>query len=130
MVRNTRRLHIFFNHLKGRTMTEKGPIAKALDESIREAKPSKLDAAGVALARKYARALDYYNGDPDEAYDVLTDLGPKLHRLLRELGLTPVGRTEMKGGPGASTGNAVVDELRARRVARAANRDSTAPAAQ
>ncbi|KXK61959.1 hypothetical protein AWW66_10995 [Micromonospora rosaria] len=71
------------------------------------------DAAGKALVRRYAAAID-----ADPTPELLADLGPKLLAALTALGLTPAGRGAKGGAPGGVVAGKL-DELRARREQRA-----------
>jgi hypothetical protein len=115
-------------------MTEyPGPVAREVDEAIREARShlSTRDAGAVALARRYAHLIDEAAlaanyGEPlrvlgmavhtkDErqalqritdalaAHSVASDLGPKLLAALTALGLTPAAR-QAKGGDSGGAG--------------------------
>lgn len=102
-------------------MTAKsGPIGRALADSLKNADIPARDAAGVALARRYAQLLDAARGRDDEP-EVFDRLGPKFLAALTALGLTLAGRGA-KGGVtagGGTPGADVLDELRARRERRA-----------
>jgi hypothetical protein len=78
-------------------------------ESVEESTAKCKDAAAVQLALKYADAIDA-EGD-------LAKLGPKLLAVLESLGLTPKGRRKEED---SDSHNSPVDELKAKRAARAA----------
>ena len=72
------------------------------------------DKAAVALAERYAAALDVSAADPAK-------LGPPLLAVLSALGMTPAGRAAVLGKgvtSGDSSGRSRADELRERRAAR------------
>lgn len=96
-------------------MASQGTMTRAVAAALRDAPLLPQDAAGKALVRQYAKAIDEAAG----SLDAISDLGPKLLAALSALGLTPAGRG-VKGG--AQGGNAVagkLDELRERREKRA-----------
>jgi hypothetical protein len=109
-----------------------GPVAREVDEALREARHITVrDAGVVALAKRYAHLIDEAApaanyGEPlrvlglvvhtrDErqalqritdalsAHSVASDLGPKLLATLTALGLTPAAR-QAKGGEAGDTG--------------------------
>jgi len=69
------------------------------------------DAGAVELALTYARGVDL--GDD------LAKLGPPLLATLSALGMTPVARAALAKGASGETATNPLDELRARRAARA-----------
>lgn len=91
-----------------------GPVGRALAESLRAVERRPQDAGARALARRLAQLLDDARGRPGEA-EVYNDLGPKYLAVLTALGLTP----QASGGGVASAQRSKLDELRARRDARA-----------
>lgn len=98
-------------------MSASGPLSKALTTALRDTPTLPRDAAAIALAKRYAAALDALPDDVEE----LDSLGPKYLKVLESLGMTPAGRNA-RGG--AANGPAVpaarpIDELRARRAQRA-----------
>jgi len=100
--------------------TKSGPISRALANSLKNADIPARDAAGVALARRYAQLLDAARGQDNEP-EVFDRLGPKFLAALTALGLTLAGRGA-KGGvtaAGGTPGADVLDELRSRRERRA-----------
>lgn len=93
-------------------MSAQGPLSRAVAAALKDAQLPDRDAAGKALVRRYAAAID-----ADPTPELLADLGPKLLAALTALGLTPAGR----GVKGGTTGGPVagkLDELRARREER------------
>lgn len=121
-------------------------MATAVAKSIREGQTAPADAGAVALIKRYAELMDQAAELADEAgaidpedmdqarrldrlsakvsaQQVAIDLGPRLLAALTSLGLTLAGRTTTaktdKGVPSASAIRSPVDELRARRAARA-----------
>ena len=69
------------------------------------------DAGAVELALTYARAID--------VEDDLAKLGPPLLATLAALGLTPAARAALAKGASGEPATNPLDELRARRAARA-----------
>ncbi|MFG1844906.1 terminase small subunit [Micromonospora carbonacea] len=90
-----------------------GPLTRAVALALKDAPLLPQDAAGKALVRRYAAAID-----ADPTPEVLADLGPKLLAALTALGLTPAGRGAKGGGQGGAVAGKL-DELRARREQRA-----------
>src|SRR6266545_371031 len=100
-------------------------ILSAVRQSLPSVRTRPEDKAAERLAERYAAALDSAE-DPEAA---LEKLGPKLLACLAELGMTPKARyAVVKGGPAdGSTRRSALDELRAKRAARA-NRAPTVDA--
>lgn len=96
-------------------MTGDSTITQALAEALDSAQIQVRDMGAVALAVRYAVLLDQSADDPK----VLADLGPKLLAVLTALGLTPAGRGVKEGGGDSAPVVSQLDELRARRAARA-----------
>lgn len=95
-----------------------GAIRKALDAAVKVGPVTPADDAAVALARRYADALDATTSP-----DLLDSLGPKLLATLTALGLTGAGRSA-KSAPAAPT---VPDELQAKRDRAARRRERAVP---
>ncbi|XTZ16409.1 terminase small subunit [Micromonospora echinospora] len=95
-------------------MPAQGPMTRAVAAALKAAPLLDQDAAGKALVRRYAVAIDARPDDPE----VLVELGPKLLAALTALGLTPAGRG-VKGGAAGGGVAGKLDELRARREQRA-----------
>lgn len=125
-------------------------VLTALYESLRELEPGRLDAAAVALAKRYARELDdaavvsasltkalreLEAVDVDlhdrfltlatriEESVVAASIGPKLLAALEQLQMTPRSRSTVVRGGGSGDGGgkrSALDELRDRRASRAA----------
>lgn len=91
-----------------------GPLTRAVAAALKDAPLLDQDAAGKALVRRYAAAID-----ADPTPEVLADLGPKLLTALTALGLTPAGRGGKGGAQGGNPVAGKLDELRARREQRA-----------
>lgn len=97
-------------------MTTRSPsLSRALSAALRETAGEKLDGATVALAKRYAAAIDE---DPAQ----LARLGPLLLAALAALGMTPAARAavvkgDAKGGGTVEPGSPVTD-FRARAAAR------------
>jgi len=70
-------------------------IAPAVKVTIAVLGPEKADAGLVALAQRYAAAIDEA---PDRA-KALCDLGPKLQSALESLGASPRARAALRGAP-------------------------------
>lgn len=85
----------------------RGPLARAVADSVKVGPVTPADQAAAELAKRYAVALD---ADPDPA--LLNQLGPKLLATLTALGLTAAGRSARGGAPAPP---AVDDELAAAR---------------
>jgi hypothetical protein len=96
-------------------MTSESTVARALADALQEAQLQPRDLGAVALAARYAVAIDQSVGD----LKVLSDLGPKLLATLTALGLTPAGRGVKEGGGDSAPVVSKLDELRERRAARA-----------
>lgn len=94
-------------------MPSQGPLTRAVAAALKDAPLQPQDAAGKALVRRYAAAID-----ADPTPELLADLGPKLLAALTALGLTPAGRGVKGGGQGGTVAGKL-DELRARREKRA-----------
>jgi hypothetical protein len=96
-------------------MARTSSYATALRQALAAVDTSPADGAAVRLATGYAKALD---DDPDQ----LDQLGPKLLATLTALAMTPAGRAAIlgKGAPTREPAASPLDELRARRAARAA----------
>lgn len=124
-------------------------VLTALRSALRELEPSRLDAATVALAKRYARELDdaavvsasltkamreLESLDPDlhdrflslatriEETAVAASIGPKLLAALEQLQMTPRSRSAVAKGGGSGDGSgkrSALDELRDRRENRA-----------
>lgn len=100
-------------------------LVEQLDAALADAPTLPRDAAAVALARRYAAALD-----ATDAPALLADLGPKYAQLLAQLGMTPAGRGAYKGGaagaapttPAATPEEQVLGELRDVATGRRASR--------
>jgi hypothetical protein len=95
-------------------MASSGPIARALEESLRNAEIPASDRAALALARRYAQLLDEARGRPEEAA-VFDTLGARFLAALTALGLTLAGRGKSGGGDRVAPSTGKLDELRARR---------------
>jgi hypothetical protein len=87
-----------------------GLLAAAVAETIRALDLVPADAAGVALALRYADTID----QADNRADAVERLGPKLLAVLDALGATPTARARIKTGGAPSAGNDL-DRLRAAR---------------
>lgn len=106
-------------------------IESALTDALTSVTVETRDKAAVALAYRYARALD--NREPEILVDV-NKLGAALLTVLESLMMTPRARANvMKGGKDDTTptapSNRPPDQLRARRASRlhnAANMDAAA----
>lgn len=88
-------------------------LRAALDKALEDVAVLPKDGATVQLAKRYADDLD--NGaDPIK-------MGPAYLACLESLGMTPRARAAMtgKGDPSSGTGTRALDQLRARRDARA-----------
>lgn len=96
-------------------MTTTSTISQALTEALESAQLQVRDLGAVALAGRYAVLLDQSADDPK----VLAELGPKLLAVLTALGLTPAGRGVKEGSGDSAPVVSKLDELRARREARA-----------
>lgn len=96
-------------------MASQGPMVRAVSAALRDAPLLPRDAAGKALARRYAALIDAAPEDPD----VVGDVGPKLLAVLSALGMTPAGRGVKGGAAGGQPVASKLDELRARRQQRA-----------
>jgi hypothetical protein len=120
-------------------------IVYELNRALIVSEPKDLDSAAVALAKRYAAAIEdaakiadaaalIEPADVDqlkaiqalqrrvEAQTVLGELGPKLLAALVELGMTPRSRAAASGkggGPGDGDKRSPLDELRKRREERA-----------
>lgn len=94
-------------------MPAQGPMTRAVAAALRDAPLLPQDAAGKALVRRYAAAID-----AADDLEVLSDLGPKLLAALSALGLTPAGRGVKGGAQGGGRVASKLDELRARRERR------------
>lgn len=99
-------------------MTTQGPLTKAVAAALKDAPTLPRDVAAIALVRRYAHLLDAVRGADGEA-DVYDRLGPKLLAALTALGMTAAGRGAKGGGQGVGAVASPLDELRARRAARA-----------
>lgn len=127
---------------------DRGPVGHALELSLAEAAPGRLDGATVALARRYARDLDDAAVVSVQAAKLIDELagllepaqvdrlralaarieetavlgllGPKLQVTLGELGLSPRSRTEMTGKGGGHGGPPTDNPVARRRAERAA----------
>ena len=88
-------------------MARSGQVAMALGRALKQVTLQPEDAAAVALARTYARALD-----ADQA--ALPKGGHRFLEVLVELGMTPKARAAVMKGEKAPT-KSPLDELRARR---------------
>lgn len=96
-------------------MTIPDTISQAVFEALKDAPLLPRDSGAVALVNQYAATLD---ANPDDVR-VLADLGPKLLAALVALGMAPVGRGVKDGGGTSAPVVNKLDELRARREARA-----------
>jgi hypothetical protein len=92
-------------------------LMNALTRALKDAPTLPRDAAAIALAKRYAEALDAL---PDDAQELDT-LGPKLLRTLESLGMTPAGRST-RGG--TADGQPTVDDDLAKLRERANQRRS------
>lgn len=92
-------------------MAAQGPLTRAVAAALKVAPLQPQDAAGKALVRRYAVAID---GDPTP--ELLADLGPKLLAALTALGLTPAGRGVKGGAASVSPVARKLDEFTARRA--------------
>lgn len=110
-------------------MAKKGPMELSLLRALRAQRTQPADAAVVALALSYARALDAPRALMDVASGPMADLAgvATLHQLggsyrqaLENLGLTPKARSAvMRGAPQSAEPKASpLDELRAKREKR------------
>lgn len=123
-------------------MTVRGPITRAVARALKDAPLLPRDAGGVELVKRYALLIDQAQELADEAaliepddetmarrlralqvqvdaQAVVSDLGPKLLAALTALGMTQAGRSVKGGGQGVPAVAGKLDELRARRAARA-----------
>lgn len=92
--------------------TQAGPLETELRSSAAQLSILPSDRACLELALTYARAIDL--GDD------LAKIGPALLACLAALGMTPAARAALaKGGTGAAPTKSPLDELRAKRAARA-----------
>jgi hypothetical protein len=92
--------------------SQPGPLESAVQRALAVVPTTDADRGTTELAVTYARSIDD-GGD-------LAKLGPPLLAALAALGMTPVARAALvKGGTRAGPVASPLDELRARRVARA-----------
>jgi hypothetical protein len=84
-------------------------IVPELEEALRAVPPSERDVAAVALAFRYAAALD-----STRDAELLSELGPKLLACLTALGLTVAGRGQKGGQANAAPQPTKLSDLRAR----------------
>jgi hypothetical protein len=89
-----------------------GPIRAALNLALQAESQSPPDAATVALAVRYA-------DDIDAGAVALDKAGPQLLAVLAALRLTPAARMAVTKGVSQTHASTALDELRARRRARA-----------
>ena len=82
-----------------------GDLEQALTNSLRSAQLPDTDSAAVALAMRYARAIDAQPGSPDP----LAELGHRYLAALGALGLTPAARGAKRegGDPNDAAGEAL-----------------------
>jgi hypothetical protein len=90
-------------------------IVPELEHALQEVPPSERDAAAVALAYRYAVALD-----STRDAELLAELGPKLLAVLTSLGLTVAGRHAKGGQANAAPQPTKLSDLRDRARARRA----------
>lgn len=77
-------------------------LAPSVDETIGHLRLEDQDVAAVALARRYAAAIDAVT-EPAARAGVLRQLGPLLLAVLESLGATPAARVRLlKGGTNAN----------------------------
>lgn len=88
-------------------MARSGQVAMALGRALKQVTLAPEDAAAVALARSYARALDADSAN-------LAKVGHRFLEVLVELGMTPKARAAVLKGEKAPP-RSPLDELRARR---------------
>src|ERR1051326_2623234 len=84
-------------------MTQPGAMAQKVAQSVEAAKLADSDAAAAHLATVYAFMMDtaFISND----VSVIEKLGPKLLATLKELGLTPAGRTSNNSKPKGGESN-------------------------
>lgn len=90
----------------------RGPLARALERSLRALPKQPEDQAAVELARTYARMIDAKD-------DTLHMLGRSFRETLETLGMTPRARAALTKPTPAESQGSPLDELRSRREQRA-----------